>query len=183
MEEIEVGELKEIDAKEVRYLYHKSGNPLEEALMIQKLMGDRPQHKVAKILEISQGQISKRLRLLTLHPILQERLRNGDLHASTAYALSKLAPELQKEYVDQEKVTLKEVETKCREQAISKEVMSLLDKSIDLPRNPPADYQRSYWKAVELQEKVENGTIKIHKNYVERVLGILREIQKAAFEG
>jgi len=46
----------------------------------------------------------------------------------------------------------------------------------------PADYQKSYWKAVELQEKVEQGKIKIHKNYVHTVIQILRDIQNAAWE-
>ena len=44
------------------------------------------------------------------------------------------------------------------------------------------NYSLSYWKAVELQEKVENGTIKIHKNYINKVIGILREVQEAAYK-
>jgi len=125
---VEIGELKKIDAKDIIYLFHKSGNPIDEALMIERLMKDRTQHEVATILEISQGQISKRLRLLKLHPILQERLRSGQLRPSTAYILSKLPPEAQQEYVNREKVTLKEVEAKHRQQVISKEFMDLVDK-------------------------------------------------------
>lgn len=130
MEKVEIGELKEIDAKEVKYLFHKSGNPIEEALMIQDLMRDRTQQEVAKILEISQPQISKRLRLLHLHPILQERLKNGNLRPSTAYVLSKLPTQVQRLYLNQEKVTLREVEAKRRQQAISKEVMEILEKNV-----------------------------------------------------
>ena len=43
------------------------------------------------------------------------------------------------------------------------------------------DYSKSYWKAVELQEKVEQGKIKIHKNYIKTVIDVLKQIQKSAF--
>lgn len=182
MRKVEIGELKEIDAKEIKYLFHKSGNPINEALMLQDLMQNYTQQEVSKTLEISQGQISKRLRLLRLHPVLQERLKTGEIRPSTAYVLSKLSPETQKEYMNQEKITLKEVEERRRKEVISKEVMETLDKLLPTLRQNPANYQSSYWKAVELQEKVENGTIKIPKRCINTVVEILQEIQNAAFK-
>jgi ParB-like chromosome segregation protein Spo0J len=91
------------------------------------------QQTVAKMLEISQGQISKRLRLLNLLPPLQKRLLNGELRPSTAYALSKLPDHVQKEYVNKERIFLKEVEAKRRKLTISKELEDLLETPIENP--------------------------------------------------
>jgi len=44
------------------------------------------------------------------------------------------------------------------------------------------NYEKSYWKAVELMEKVYEGKIKLHKVDIEAVIGLLREIQNVAFE-
>ena len=43
------------------------------------------------------------------------------------------------------------------------------------------DYSQSYWKALALREKVEKGEIKIHKNYIDVVVDLLHQIQKAAW--
>lgn len=123
---VEIGEAKEIETEHIRYLYHKSGNPIDEAELIQDLMKSRTQKEVAKLLGLSQGQISKRLRLLTLQPELQRRLRSSALRPSTAYALTTLPKEIQKEYVSHEKITLKDVKQKRRNHTVSHEIMEHL---------------------------------------------------------
>lgn len=134
--EIEVGTLKEIDSKDVKWLYHKSGNPIEEADMIRRLMdeGELTQSEVASQLEISQGQVSKRLRLLGLLPEFLALLREGRLRPSTAYALSKLPPDKQKEFMGEGKVFLKDVEAKRRKIAVTEELERILEEPINLPK-------------------------------------------------
>jgi len=129
----EVGFQKDIDSESVRYRYHKSGNPYEEALMIQELMRDRTQKEVSIILDISQGQISKRLRLLSLLPELQKMLLEDKLKPSTAYALSKLPTKTQKDFLSRNRITLKEAEAARRQQIISKELMEHLTEPRELP--------------------------------------------------
>ena len=127
--------MKEIGyAKEIyEYLHHRTGNPLEEALMIRDLMEKYKltQKQVAKETGLSQGQISKRLRLLKLHPELQERLRENKLLPSIAYELSKLPTEIQLALLKEEKITLKKVEEKKRELVINKEIYELLEQRLD----------------------------------------------------
>jgi ParB-like chromosome segregation protein Spo0J len=122
----EVGSQKDIKTKSLLYRYHKSGNPLKEARMIQGLLKAHSQEDVATLLELSQGQISKRLRLLSLLPQLQNRLLKGTLRPSTAYALSKLSPDKQKEYLTKDRITLKEVEADHRKEILTKELMEHL---------------------------------------------------------
>lgn len=133
LKEVEIGELREIDAKDIRYRFHKAGNPLKEALMLQDLLEKfGNQQAVASLVEISQGQISKRLRLLGLVEPLQKRLLNGELRASTAYALSKLPDHIQKEFINRDKVFLKDVEEKLRKLAITEELEDLLETPIEI---------------------------------------------------
>lgn len=133
--EVEVGTLKEIESQDIRYRYHKSGNPIDEAYMIQRLMesDDYTQKKVANILEISQGQVSKRLRLLNLLPELQEQLKKGELRASTAYAMSKLPRDEQRKLASKEHLYLKDVKAKRRELAVTNELKNFLEQPIELP--------------------------------------------------
>jgi len=122
----EIGSQKDIKTKALLYRYHKSGNPLKEALMIQELMKTHTQEEVGELLKLSQGQISKRLRLLSLHPDLQFRLLHDKLRPSTAYALSKLSEAKQREYLTKDRITLKEVEATHRNEAITEELMQHL---------------------------------------------------------
>lgn len=128
----EIGKMKEIQEK---YLHHKEGNPLDEAFMIRDLMENLnlTQQEVSEETELSQPQISKRLSLLNLIPELQDRLRSGNLRVSTAYQLSKLPQDVQREYLEQEWITLKEVEAKRRDLRISEEVLDLLEQPIEIP--------------------------------------------------
>lgn len=145
IEKVEIGELKEIDAEKVHYLYHKAGNPMKEARMIEELMEIHDdQKKVAKILGVTQSHVSKRLRLLSLNPILQNKLLNGELRPSTAYALTNLPDKIQAQFLDKDKITLKEVETKRRQQNISPEFLKTLTApfpELNVPTNNPQGFR------------------------------------------
>ena len=45
-----------------------------------------------------------------------------------------------------------------------------------------ANYEKSYWKAVEIQEQLYEGKRKVCKRDFEVVIAFLREIQNCAFE-
>lgn len=160
--EIEVGKLKEIDSKDVKWLYHKSGSPIEEAYMIKRLMDEDglTQSEVAGKLEISQGQVSKRLRLFSLLPQFQDKLRRGELRPSTAYALSRLPLERQKDFLTEKNVFLKAVEAKTRELAVSEELAELLEKPIKIEGGGEWFLARKKPVVVKVRE-VEGGTEEI----------------------
>ena len=125
---IEVGTLEEIDLKEKYYKTHIQGNPAEQALLIQDLLAkDWTQQKIAKLLKLSQGGISRRLSLLDLIPKLFRLLKEGKLKPSTAWHLSKLAVNDQEEFAKKEKITLKEVLQYRRKLSISSEVVKALE--------------------------------------------------------
>lgn len=125
---VEIGESKLIELDVENYLRHVQGNPAEEAILIKKLLDSGlSQTKVAKQVIMSQGQVSRRLKLLSLPEELFERVRKGELRSSTAYELSKLPESIQVEYLDREEITLKEAKQRSREQTISKDIMVLLE--------------------------------------------------------
>jgi len=109
---IEIGSAKEVLDK---YIHHRPGAPLEEARMFEELLSVMEfQTEVAKFCEVSPGYVSKRLQLLKLIPELQDMLREGKMKASTAYVLSKLSEDVQREYLDEDYITLKESKTRSR---------------------------------------------------------------------
>lgn len=108
----EVGEVREIGVEEgdVDFLYHTSRNPAQEAKMIRDLREEgMTQAGIAEKMGISQGQVSKRLKLLELPEVLFQRVLDGDLRPSTAYELAKLPDNIQAQYVNEEEVTLEAV--------------------------------------------------------------------------
>jgi ParB-like chromosome segregation protein Spo0J len=106
----EVGEVIEIGKNDIKYLYHKSGNPVEEARMIKDLL-DRgmDQYEIATLLGVSQPNISKKLSLLTIEPELLRRAEQEEIPWTVLYKLSKLPQEEQRKFIDKESITLKEV--------------------------------------------------------------------------
>jgi len=126
----EIGEAREIIQ---RYLLHKSGSPYEEALMLKELIDlGLTQNEIKELTGFSQSQISKKLRLLTLIPELQEKLRRGELRFSTAYELTKLSEDKQREFSKRKRIYLKDVVEALREQAITEEVLDLVEAPIEL---------------------------------------------------
>lgn len=131
--EKEVGEAREIAQEDAKFLYHTSDNPAEEALMIHALIEKgMSQRKIAKETGLSPATITKRYKLLELPKELFQKILDGELKPSTAYQLTKLPEEWQKQFVGKEKITLDEVE-KLRKSLVSKEVMELLEE--DQPYN------------------------------------------------
>lgn len=109
---VEIGEVRKVEVRGLKALYHKTGNPVKEARFLRDVL-DRgmSQHDVARELGISQGHISRRLALLErLTPALLRRVEDGEITPGTAYVLSRLSKSAQKAFEDREKVTLKAAE-------------------------------------------------------------------------
>ena len=87
--------------------YHRSPSPALEAEMFKRLMdAGLTQQEVAKTLNISQGQVSQRLRILSLIPEFLAMLRSGELRPCIAYELAGLDEETQRKLLAEEKLTL-----------------------------------------------------------------------------
>jgi len=133
----EIGNAKTIMEK---WLLHHSGNPMSEALMLKELseltVENKPltQNQIKDLTGFSQAQISKRLRLLSLIPELQDRVLNWEMCSSTAYQLSRLPPEKQKEFLGQEYITFVEASEAARQQAVSKELLDLVESPLPEPK-------------------------------------------------
>ena len=131
---VEIGEEAHIDTETKKYLIHIRGSPALEALAIRDLIKKGwNQPTIAKAMKLSQSQISKRLSLFKLIPELFSRLKKGEIRSSTAFVLSKLPTERQKQYGSKKKITLKEVKEKRRDLTMSKELMNLLQAPINHP--------------------------------------------------
>lgn len=104
----------------------RSDNPGLEARMLKRLLdAGRTQEGLAALLQVSQAQISKRIRLLKLTPKLFEKLNRGDLKPSIARELAKLPQKDQAAYEKNEKITLKDIREATRQETL---------KSLDLAR-------------------------------------------------
>jgi len=129
----EVGEAREIAQDDAEFIYHTSDNPAEEALMIHNLIEKgMSRREIAKKTGMSPAKITKRYKLIELPRELFQMILDGKLKSSTAYQLTKLPEEWQKQFIGKEKITLDEVE-KLRKSLVSKEVMELLEE--DQPYN------------------------------------------------
>lgn len=178
----EIGRAREIRAKEL-YLHHRRGNPLEEALLIKELQDlEFTQHRIGKEMDLTQGQVSKRLRLLQLTPTLQERVKTGALRPSTAYQLSKLPKEIQKKLEHQDEITLRQAEFLRRNEVITKEIMELLDTEINLPSELDPNYENTYRAVIELKESLEMGKPTICENHLPNLIDELTKCLNAAFQ-
>jgi ParB-like chromosome segregation protein Spo0J len=84
----EIGKAEEIDLGEVKLTIHTRADPYEEAQAIKVLLAAGwTQMQVSKVLDLSQSNISKRLRLLNLEGTNIERLKAGKLKITPAYYL------------------------------------------------------------------------------------------------
>lgn len=124
----EIGEARDIE----KWLVHVRGKPLEEAELISSLMlMGYKQQDVAKKMDLSQAQVSKRLTLLSLSPALKQRVRKGEIKPNTAYVLSRLPKDEQKKYEEMKRVFLKDVEKVRRDFALTHELLELLESPIE----------------------------------------------------
>ena len=127
METREIGTVKEIDVEQLRFIYHRSGNPAEEALMLKELMDKgMSQRDVAKLLGVNHAHVSRRLKLLTLSDALFQRVLKGEIKARTGYQLARLPKEKQAEFEGVEKVTMKLSEAAVREFVLNEDVVKLI---------------------------------------------------------
>lgn len=132
----EIGEARQIHDT----LVHVRGKPLEEAYFIESLMKTQnketnepyKQSEVAKLMGLTQGQISRRLALLNLIPKLQDMLKEGKMKPRTAYILSKLPKEEQAHMAAETYITMEMAEAKRRGMVISEDVMTLLETPIPI---------------------------------------------------
>ena len=131
----EIGTVKDIDVENLKFRYHRSGNPAEEALMLKELMGDKKmsQRDVAKLLGVNQAHISRRLKLLTLSDALFQRVLKGEIKARTGYQLARLPAEKQAEFEGVKKVTMKASEAAVREFVLNEDVVNLIQEKESSP--------------------------------------------------
>jgi len=128
----EIGSAREL----AEYLLHLEGEPIEQAVMIEDLLGKGwTQEQLGEAVGWSQPQISSRLKLLDLHPELQERARKGEIKKSVAWELASMPLEEQERFIGQEKILLKDVEEERRKLALTDEVMDVLNAPL-LPEEP-----------------------------------------------
>jgi ParB family chromosome partitioning protein len=118
--------------------FHRAANPALEAELIAKLIKERNLKKseVARILNVSNSHITKRLKLLNLIPEIFEKLKRFEINITVARELAKLSPDDQKEYLQspESKWTVEDVEKFVRQKKIEKSAKVALEKArLELP--------------------------------------------------
>lgn len=102
----------------VRALIYNTGtrNKLDEAEHMSQLLAEGwTQADISEHCGLSGASVSNTLRLLDLHPILKERLRDGSLCFSAAWNLARLPKDVQAQYSDQAKITSLNAEDAARQ--------------------------------------------------------------------
>lgn len=131
----EIGTARDI----LDYIFHIEGSPIEQAEAIKELI-DRgyKQKDIARMLGWSTARVSQRLAYLKLIPPLRERARRGEISKYTAWHLAHLPEEKQREFIDKEKIRLRDAEEARRETVISSEVMEIINAPLieDLESKP-----------------------------------------------
>jgi len=122
--------------------FQRTDNPALEAELIDRLIKERGLKKteVAKLLNVSNSHITKRLRLLNLIPEIFEKLKKFEISITVARELAKLSPEDQKEYLEnpESKWTIEDVEKFVRAKKIEQSTKLALEE-ISLPELPPIE--------------------------------------------
>jgi len=123
----EIGEARKIE----KYLLHLEGKPIDQAIMIKDLLNKGwTQEKLAEHIGWSQSKISFKLKLLDLHPKLQERAQRGELRPSVAWNLANMPRVIQEKYIDMPEIKLKDVRAERRRLAITDEIMEVLNEPL-----------------------------------------------------
>lgn len=104
-------------------------NPMMEAKGIAKLLTNRTQEQVAKLLGITQALVSQRAGLLDLIPELQHRLEVGTMTLTAARSAKKLDEAAQERLSQLDKITVKAAKDMLR--SYQAEMIDL--SSIDIP--------------------------------------------------
>jgi len=139
-ERVELGRVEEI----LRFLVHIEADPVRKGLLIKEL---HERHGM-KLVEISRRTnwslpwISELYRVAReLIPELLERVLRGELKATVGVELSKLPPDVQRRFIEVDRITIKMVEEERRKLALSPEVLEVIDSDIWLPpeAKPPEE--------------------------------------------
>ncbi|SMO59746.1 ParB/RepB/Spo0J family partition protein [Balnearium lithotrophicum] len=113
--------------------FHRADNPALEAELIAKLIEERNLKKseVARLLNVSNSHITKRLKLLNLIPEIFEKLKRFEINITVARELAKLFPDDQKEYLQnpESKWTVEDVEKFVRQKKIEKSAKVALEEA------------------------------------------------------
>jgi len=111
--------------------FHRADNPALEAELIARLIEERNLKKseVARLLNVSNSHITKRLRLLNLIPEIFEKLKKFEINITVARELAKLSPDDQREYFQnpESKWTIEDVEKFVRQKKIEKSTKVALE--------------------------------------------------------
>ncbi|MFA5217034.1 ParB/RepB/Spo0J family partition protein [Sulfuricurvum sp.] len=101
--------------------FWRSPNPVMDARILKEFIDEgMNQTAITNTLGISQGQISKRLSLLSLLPGLLQQVENGTLAANVGYMLAKLSEKEQQKYLDSgEHITIKDLEEVKRQEVVA----------------------------------------------------------------
>ena len=148
-EVVEIGEAREILLDRL-YIVHRRGDAVEEARIIKGLM-DRyglSQNDLASLLGVSQMQVSRLLNLLTLEPEFLERIAEGTLKHSTAFELAKLPVRERLEFLDREKILLKDVVRRRRDLRIEEPLKGIAREE------PPLEGAERWWAGLPREEKI-----------------------------
>jgi len=120
--------------------FHRTDNPALEAELIAKLIEERKLKKteVAKLLNVSNSHITKRLKLLNLIPEIFEKLKRFEINITVARELARLKPEEQREYLSnpESKWTVEDVEQFVKKKKIensAKIALSLATADFEAP--------------------------------------------------
>lgn len=141
----------------------RSPNPAVEAENIKFLLDKGyDQQRLAGALRVSQSQISKRLLLLKLIPLLFSKLKSGKLKPSIARELAKMPQEKQAMFAERERITLKDVRGERREEILA---------SLDLSR--AEDFQEDYSHLIFGLERAVEKAGKKDKAYLKKAINIL----------
>ena len=133
----EIGHAAEVTVQKDEFLVHIPGNPGEQAQLIRRLMDEgHTQGEIGKMLGLSQGHVSRRLKLLELIPELFGRVLDGSLLYRTGYALARLPEKAQREYLDREKITRVDVEARVKQEVITPEVLEVVESGPDTEACP-----------------------------------------------
>lgn len=108
---------------------HRSANPIAEAEAMQQIMQDYgiDERELAKLLSININVIRQRLRLLSLHPQLRERCREGKISVNAAIHAVKLSEHTQAELANTDiKITNRMVQSLLQNQRAQQVELSAL---------------------------------------------------------
>ncbi|MBE0427968.1 MAG: ParB/RepB/Spo0J family partition protein [Nitrospirae bacterium] len=160
---------QEIALQRVIENMNRSPNPAMEAESLNILIAsyDWNAADAAKKLGIPVSHIRRRLKLLQLIPEFFEKLKKGEIKLTVAWRLSSLPKELQRELLEEEKLTLDRVESAARESKLN----TLPDELFELSDVQADSIEDLKFRIKDLISKTADGS----KEKLEKALSILED--------